>query len=295
MTIRTDPTFSVRQDRQLIRPNGHSQRFLLARITAPRATSERARPPVNLAIVLDRSGSMSGEKLRVAKAAVEEAIARLQPDDRFSVVVYDDVVDVVIESTSASGEARRGAVDRLRSVEARGSTNLGEGWLRGCEQVAGHLAEQGVNRCLLLTDGLANVGHHRPRAAGEPRRRAPRTGRLDLHVRGRQRLRRAAAPGAGRRRRWPLLLHRGCAADPRRDHVRGGRDARGRRTRRQSRDHGPRRHRGSSRSARTRPRLAATGPRSRSATSAPSRSSRSSCGCRSRTGRSARRRAPSSP
>jgi Ca-activated chloride channel family protein len=47
---------------------------------------------------------------------------------------------------------------RLRAVEARGSTNLAEGWLRGCEQVAAHLVAEGVNRCLLLTDGLANVG-----------------------------------------------------------------------------------------------------------------------------------------
>src|SRR5829696_421273 len=158
MTTRTDTTFSVRPDRRLIRPTAHSRRFVLARISAPRATTERERAPVNLAIVLDRSGSMSGEKLRVAKVAVEEAIARLRPEDRFSVVVYDDVVDVVVESTNASPEARRGAVDRLRSVEARGSTNLGEGWLRGCEQVARHLVERGVDRTLLLTDGLANVG-----------------------------------------------------------------------------------------------------------------------------------------
>ena len=79
-------------------------------------------------------------------------------------MVYDDVVDVVVESTHASAEARRGAIERLRSIDARGSTNLGEGWLRGCEQVAGHLVERGVNRCLLLTDGLANIGITDPEA-----------------------------------------------------------------------------------------------------------------------------------
>jgi Ca-activated chloride channel family protein len=148
---------AARADRRLIRPNHRSHRYVLVELTAPPATQQRDRSPVNLAFVLDRSGSMSGAKLALAKQAVEEALARLDDRDRFSIVVYDDRIDVVVESTPASAEARRNAVDRLARVDARGSTNLADGWFRGCEQVAAHLTA-GIDRVLLLTDGLANKG-----------------------------------------------------------------------------------------------------------------------------------------
>ena len=155
------PGLTVRTDRQLIRAHGRSERFVLIEVVAPTVPPdpERRRSPVNLAFVVDRSGSMAGRgKLDLAKQAVEEALARLERDDRFGVVVYDDRVDVVAPSDRASAAVKRRASDALLGVDPRGSTDLASGWLTGCEQVAEHLAEAGVNRCLLLTDGLANVG-----------------------------------------------------------------------------------------------------------------------------------------
>ena len=169
-------TLSLRADRRLVRAHASSVRYLLASFVAPDAPPRLDRLPVSVALVLDRSGSMSGlRKFPLAREAVEQALRLLRPDDRFTLVVYDEKVDVLVSTTEATADARRRAIDALRDVQPRGSTDLCAGWLRGCEQLADHLNDEGVARALLLTDGLANHGITDPGAlathAGELRRR----------------------------------------------------------------------------------------------------------------------------
>ena len=150
--------FSVRADRRLIRTTGRSRRFIRVEITAPEAPRRADRIPVNLAFVIDRSGSMSGDKIRKARDAAIQGIRALRPEDRFAVVAYDDHVDVVVPSSPATPEARAAAEERVAGIGDRGSTDLHAGWLAGCEEVGRALGDDAVGRCLLLTDGLANQG-----------------------------------------------------------------------------------------------------------------------------------------
>ncbi|MGI9076884.1 MAG: vWA domain-containing protein [Gemmatimonadaceae bacterium] len=152
-------TLSLRTDRRLIRSQASSARYLLVSFTAPEPPPRAERLPVNVALILDRSGSMAGaRKFALARDAVEQALRMLRSEDRFTLVVYDERVDVLTQSTFATPDAKRRALDALRDVAPRGSTDLCAGWMRGCEQIAESLTDDAVSRALLLTDGLANHG-----------------------------------------------------------------------------------------------------------------------------------------
>lgn len=126
---------------------------------------EEERSPVNVALVLDRSGSMRGPKLAQAKEAAIMALNRLGASDYISVVAYDHKVDVPVPSMRAANRAR--IEDRISSLYAGGRTALYAGTRQGIREVRKNLDEDRVNRVILLSDGLANVGPRTPRELGK--------------------------------------------------------------------------------------------------------------------------------
>ena len=111
---------------------------------------------MNVAFVIDRSGSMAGSRIAQAREAAIMAVNRLEPNDIASVVIFDDKIDVLVPAQKVTD--RKFFTDRILQVGARGSTAIYAGVTEGASEVRKNKDARRLNRVVLLSDGLANVG-----------------------------------------------------------------------------------------------------------------------------------------
>ena len=128
-----------------------------------RASSDLMRPsgsikklPLNLALVIDRSGSMQGRPLEEAKKCAAMLVDRMSEVDQLSVVTYDDSVDVIVPMAKVMNKNL--LKNTINSIRQGGMTALYDGWSVGAEQVAEFADNNNLSRVLLLSDGQVNRG-----------------------------------------------------------------------------------------------------------------------------------------
>jgi Ca-activated chloride channel family protein len=146
---------------QPVMKGGEGQKnYLRVALQGCKPEPSQSRTPVNVAFVIDRSGSMQGNPIAQAREAAIMAINRLLPTDIASVVIFDHRVDVLVAAQEVTAPSL--FTDLVRQVGARGSTAIHAGVLTGAAEVAKHKDPRRLNRVVLLSDGQANVGPARP-------------------------------------------------------------------------------------------------------------------------------------
>lgn len=118
---------------------------------------ETEKSPINLSLVIDRSGSMSGDRIEKAREAAIMAINMLKDDDIVSVIAYSDNAYLIIPATKVKNKNEMIKIIN-DTIKPGGSTALFAGVSKGITEVNKFIKKNQVNRIILLSDGQANIG-----------------------------------------------------------------------------------------------------------------------------------------
>lgn len=134
-------------------------------VVSPAATKPRR--PMVLTFVLDTSGSMGGEPIVLQREAVLAIAAQLKPGDIVSMVTWNTAQAVVLDSHVASGPSDAKVVSLAKSLSAGGGTDLNGGLTKGYSLAQKSFDPSKLNRVVLISDGIANVGVTQEKIIGD--------------------------------------------------------------------------------------------------------------------------------
>lgn len=165
-----------------LQSNNQKKLFLYFEVNAEKFEESIKRIPLNISLVIDRSGSMNGDKLEYVKQAVAFVVQNTSKEDFISVVQYDDKIETIIASQNINNKSE--ILEKIKNIQAGGSTNLSGGMLKGYEEVESTKKEKFVSRVLLLSDGMANVGITSPEKLEEIAQKQFRDNKIALSTFG---------------------------------------------------------------------------------------------------------------
>lgn len=126
-------------------------------VSSPEVTDE-ARPPINVTLVLDRSGSMKGEPIELLRESARAIAASLKAGDVISMVTWDTENAIILAGHEVDGPDDPMLLDAIADVDAGGGTDLHAGLVAGYDLAQSVYDSDRINRIVLISDGGANAG-----------------------------------------------------------------------------------------------------------------------------------------